>query len=451
MKIHPSDTLLEELSLSLQTEHRPILEHLVGCEECYRRFRALRSRQPGSLEKRVGTAMGFPGTPTEYDEALARVRPEVETHRRALSQERMLAPGLFVELTSHPSKEWDRLIEKDARFHTWGVFELLVERSLETATRDSIYAEELGLVALRLSAHLDIERYKLGLIEDLRGRAWAQVGNARRLRSDLRGAEDAFTIAEVHLRAGSQDPMEQARLLDLKASLRRDQRRFEEALRLLRRARVIFLRAGDSHRAGRVQVNMSTVLHYAGRPEEGLPLLHQALGLIDAEKEPRLLLCARHNLIDYTASAGRFLEAQALYRETRPLYRDFPDAWAQNRRKWVRAKIARGLGQERLAESLFLTARDGFVAEGIPYDTALVSLEIATLYAEQGRTADLRRLAEEMIPIFSSLQIHREALAALAFLRQAIEAEKATVELVSKIADYLRRAQHDPALPFQAL
>jgi len=47
------------------------------------------------------------------------------------------------------------------------------------------------------------------------------------------------------------------------------------------------------------------------------------------------------------------------------------------------------------------------LAEGIPYDTALVSLEIATLYAEQGRTAELKRLAAGMLPIFSSLHIHR--------------------------------------------
>jgi len=179
-------------------------------------------------------------------------------------------------------------------------------------------------------------------------------------------------------------------------------------------------------------------------------VLHRALELIDPEQEPRLLLCARHNLIDYLASAGRFLEAQGLYRETRPLYRDFPDAWAQNRRKWVRGRIARGLGQPRLAESLFLAARDGFVEEGVPYDTALVSLEIATLYAEQGRTADLKRLAREMLPIFSSLQIHREALAALTFLKQAIAAEQASLAVVTGVADFLRRARHDPGLRFEA-
>ena len=173
--------------------------------------------------------------------------------------------------------------------------------------------------------------------------------------------------------------------------------------------------------------------------------------MIDPEQEPRLLLCTRHNLIDYLAASDRYLEAQGLYRGTRSLYRNFPDAWTQNRRKWVKGKISRGLGQADQAESLFLAARDGFIGEGVPYDTALVSLELATVYAAQGRTADLKRLAGEMVPIFSSLNIHREALAALAYLKQALEAERASIELVSGVAAYLRRAQHDPALRFEGM
>ena len=58
------------------------------------------------------------------------------------------------------------------------------------------------------------------------------------------------------------------------------------------------------------------------------------------------------------------------------------------------------------------------------YDTALVSLDLASLYAEQGRMAELKRIAEEMVPFFSSRQIHREALAALDYWRQAVEAER---------------------------
>ncbi|HSN86360.1 MAG TPA: tetratricopeptide repeat protein [Thermoanaerobaculia bacterium] len=275
------------------------------------------------------------------------------------------------------------------------------------------------------------------------------MGNACRVRSDLQSAEEAFAAAYRHLRAGTKDPLEKAILLDLEASLRRDQRRFEAAFRLLRRAVKIFRQSDQQHRAGRTLVNLATVHHHAGNPAEGIPLLYEALDLIDSEQEPRLLLCARHNLIFYLAGAEQFLEAQKIYRETRPLYRSFSDAWTQNRRKWVKGKIVRGLGQADQAESLFLAAREGFITEGIPYDTALVSLELATLYAEQRRTADLKKLAGEMVPIFSSLNIHREALAALAYLKQAAEAERASLEVVRRVADYLRRAQHDPALRFE--
>ena len=40
-----------------------------------------------------------------------------------------------------------------------------------------------------------------------------------------------------------------------------------------------------------------------------------------------------------------------------------------------------------------------------------------------------------MLPVFTSLQIHREALAALSFLRQAIEAEQASVGLVAAVGE----------------
>ena len=193
---------------------------------------------------------------------------------------------------------------------------------------------------------------------------------------------------------------------------------------------------------------MANVYSYSGRPEQGIPLLHQALELIDPQQEPRLMLAARHNLVDCLAASGRFLEAQHAYRKARGLYQSFPDGRTQNRRKWVEGKIARGLGQSGNAEALFLAARDGFLAEGIPYETALVSLELAVLYAEQGRTAEMKRLAAEMVPIFTSRQIHREALAALSFFQQAAEAEQAGIETVAKIGEYLQKARYAPGLRF---
>lgn len=448
MKIHPNELILEEFLLSLSRQHLEVVEHLVGCSRCRRRFQGLVRQR--SLTK-MADVLPWSPRPTEYGPALAESGQVLLNRERAMGKERAEAPSLFVELMRYPAEQRELLVQNSSRFHTWGIFELLIERSLEVEINHPAKGEELGLLALRLSEHLDAGYYGETLIEDLRARAWAYIGNSFRLRSDLQKADETFATAYGHLRRGTQDPLERAILLDLEASLRRDQRRFEQAFKLLRRAVAIFLQSDQGHRAGRSLVNISTVHHYAGDPEGGIPILFQAIELVDPEQEPRLLLCARHNLIDDLAEAGRFLEAQKLYRETRPLYRSFPDAWSQNRRKWVKGKISHGLGQVELAESLFLAARDGFIQEGIPFDTALVSLELAVLYAEQGRMADLKRLTEEMVPIFSSLHIHREALAALAYLKQAVESERVSLALVNGVAAYLRRAQHDPALRFEEL
>jgi tetratricopeptide (TPR) repeat protein len=438
LKTHPTDLCLEALYLDLGPERRQVLDHLAGCARCRRRAAEFRLPKVGAAD--MPDMPESPGEPPD---------PHLFPFSLVLLQERAEAVDLLMDLLSQSPSRREVSLRVDPRFRTWGLVELLVTRSFEAVTQDAEEAEELGRLALAVSALLNPTFYGAESIEDLRARAWGHIANARRVRSDLVGAEQGFANAEEHLRRGTQDPIELAFLLDLEGSLRRAQRQFSEAARLLNIAASIFLEQNDPHRAGRSLLNLSTVQYFAGDLEEAMSTLRRSLEHLDLEREPRLRLYAGHNLADYLTLAGRFEEARAVYRETRPLYRESSEPWVQNRRKWVRARILRGLGQPRLAESLLLAVRDGFLSEDVPFDTALVSLEIASLYVEQGRTEGLKQLAMEMIAIFSSLHIHREALAALSFLLQAIQSDSASAKLVAAVAGYLRKAEHDPSVPFQ--
>jgi tetratricopeptide (TPR) repeat protein len=414
MEIHPRKELLEGLR-SLGRADRRLLRHLATCTSCQWRLAALSN--PDDLAPVVPIR---PSSPDGYEGVFERSWSVVAEWLSSLELERIDAPRLFAELVARPGGQRELVLRNLRRFHSWGLFELLIERSLKTSIDDPSLGEELGLLALRLSDVLPAERCHAGSLEDFRARAWAHVGNARRIRSDLRGAGEAFRYAWKHHERGSDDLLERAILLDLDASLCRAERRFDDAIRLLRQAVPLFLRLGERHRAGRSLINLSTVYQHSGKPNEGIPLLHQALEMIDPGQEPRLTLLIRHNLVDCLATSGRFREAQRASRDARPLYQSFPDARLQNRRQWVEGKIARGLGQLERAESLFLAAQGGFLAEGIAYETALVSLELVLLYAEQRRMDEAKRLAAESLSIFASRQIHREALAALAILRRAM-------------------------------
>jgi tetratricopeptide (TPR) repeat protein len=358
-------------------------------------------------------------------------------------RERSEAQRLIIELRRHPRERQLVLVRNHPRFQTWGVLEGLLEESRKETLGNPDRGEELALLAAAVAEHLDSSRYGGEAIEDLKARSWAYIGNARRIRFELREAEEAFDRSLVHLRRGTREPWERAVWMDLKASLLRAQRRFDDSKRLLKRALVLFLAVGDRHRAGRVLINMDNVLHREGRPEDGIPFLYKALELIDPEQEPHVLFMATHNLIDDLAEAGRYMEAQRLLIHSRPLYQRFDQPFVRYRCRWTEAKIARGFGQMKKAEAFLETARAGFLEYEATFEGALVSLELAGLYAEQGKTAEMKRLAEEMVSIFSSRQIHREALAALALWKQAVDAEEACAELAALVAAEIKHARYE--------
>lgn len=447
MRIHPHDALLRDFATGALEDYEALLNHLVICEDCRRRLHLL---LPGQLlENSAVLDFRRQDHLAGYDPALNSATSRLQGLETAYFRERTEARALITELLEHPSERQFLLIRNSPKFQTWGLCELLLKRSREHNFDNATLGEKLAQLALELLDHLEIAYYGAEPLDDLRARAWAYIANSRRIKSDLRGAEEAFALAFAALEKGTGEPVERAGVLDLRASLLQAQHRFDEALRHLRRATKLFQGAGEDHRAGRSLVKTSTLHHFMGQSDKAISFLQQALELIDPQREPRLLLVAWHNLIDNLSETGQFMRAQRLLVKARPLYRQFPQAWSQNPRWWVEGKIARGLGQPDLAEDLLLKARNGFLNAGASYDVAVVSLDLASLYAEQGRFTELKQIAEQIVPIFSSRQIHREALAALAYWRQAVEAEKACLSLVTRVASFLKRARHNPELRFQ--
>ena len=109
------------------------------------------------------------------------------------------------------------------------------------------------------------------------------------------------------------------------------------------------------------------------------------------------------------------------------------------RLRWTEASIAQGLGRTDEAEAAYREVQGKFLELGKGYDAALVSLDLAALLAQQGRTEELKGIAAEILPVFESRDVHREAMAALLLFQQACAEERATLELIQQIAAVLRR------------
>lgn len=444
MRIHPSEHVLEGLVERVGAGRgRKVLAHLVECEPCRGRLRLILGWAPHA-------APSVPWSPRTYADLLDRLVEQSAGAGAPLSRQQVEAPVLLGELLLHPVRRRRLLVRNSRRFRSWPLAELLIERARDEAFDDPAQAESLARLGLDVVDRLDGEAPNPRLLADLRARGLAVLGNTLRMRSDLAGAEELIAEAEAVLRSGTGDPLERGHLLDLTASLRKDQQRFEEANRLLAWAVRLYRSVGETRRAGRSLLTQADVCRVAGATEQAIKILHEAASWLSADTEPRLALCIQHNLAVALADLGDFPAARAAFLAARPLYDRFADAWTQRRRAWVEGKVLAGLGQYDEAERLLAWAQQGFVDQEIAYDAALVSLDLAAVYARQGKTAELKDLAAAMLPIFRARDVHREALAALAWFRRAVEMESATVDTVGRVIDYLRRARHNPRLRFES-
>jgi tetratricopeptide (TPR) repeat protein len=349
-------------------------------------------------------------------------------------------------LPLHPDERARRIERARGRFRGIALVKLLLEESsrcIPGRPEEAFHLADLARSVLNRSPQTP-------QFFDLYVLASASMANARRVGNDRRMADDLFVGArQVITEHGVTDPEVVARVDDLLGSLRKDQRRFVEAERLLKRAAAQFglIEAPDD--AARALINLGSVYSVQNFLDRAIETTRAALVLLGPESDSRLQLCGHFNLAAQLVHAGRFEEASAQLEMDEELYRRFPEPWTELRIIWLRGDIAAGMGDLDAAERAYLATRDGFVAQGIGYDAAMVSLDLAVLYLREGRTADVRRIAEEMLPIFAAQDVHREALAALTLFQEAARQDQLTVDRAREVVTYLREARSEPGVRFR--
>ena len=434
------DQLPEELSRTLQ-------RHIFTCSRCEERL-------IGILPA-AACEGGDPGIDTGdryrdlFRQVLREARQEGEQRRVLLARERKEAGRLWREIRGLDLAARRELVWDDSRFQSWGFFELLLDKARWTVLEDPRQAEEMIRLALDVTEHLDPDHYGPGSVDSAKARVWASLGNALRILADFRQAEQAFRQAETHLAAGWLDPLDEALLLEYKASLRRAQRRFGEALDMLDSAISLYREVNEPQGQGRALMGKGLVLRYSDNLEAASDCFRESLFLLDGNEEPRLLALSQVNLIGCLVDSGRAEEAAALIPESFKLIEEVGKRTDFLRLRWIEGLAAVSLGRAGQAESIFLELIDAFTEDRLAYDVALVSLELSAVYARQGRTTDVKHLASRMLPIFQSCEVHREALAALIVFQKAAELEELSVGLVEEVTSFLQRVRTNPSLRFR--
>jgi transcriptional regulator with XRE-family HTH domain len=376
------------------------------------------------------------------------VLKHIETTLGASSAKPAPDPSFLVPLLHRlGTKGLQVLVEEIPDLQSPAFVELLAEESVRAASDDADRSLALANLALWLAKKVPEDASR----RQCEGFAWGFVGNARRVRSDLEGARKAFILSARlwHLDSpGASVFLPGWRLFELEASLWIDLRKPAKALALLDRAREE-APSGDAHI--RLLNNRSYALTLMEDIEGAIAALEQARSLFTNDTPPHLLWIVQCSLLEIQSQTGRAAEAEPRLPEVRALAARIGNGLDQLRLRWLEARIAAGVGRTAEAIEALSRVRADFAERKIRYDEALASLELAALYLEQGRTADVKRLVLQMESVFRDKGVHEEARKALDLFRRAVNMETVTIELVRRVVLYLRRAQIDPELRFEAV
>lgn len=408
--------------------------------------------------REVGQAVEDPRL-SQYDDAFDRVRARLRGEGRntdipRAASEQEIAAELaaahdrlreLVALPTNQRSEWIRT--QPGRFTGPALADLLLEQSRGHLPSNPQESYALARLARSVLQHGEGTAYET----ELYARALGYQGNALRAQGDLRTATELIEVGRFLLKSqGGGDRLTQAELDSFEGSLRRAQRQLDAARDLFSRAVMEYAMEGRKVEAAKNLLSLAMVFRELGDMERAVDLTAQASETFQEERAaPALQLYARHNLASMLRRAGATKEARKVFADSRELYESQTHPHMQLRRIWLEGSLAQDDGDLATAETAFRAARDGFLAQGVGYDAALAALDLAVLYAEQGRTADLKRVAEEIIPIFEAQDVHREAAAALMLFQDAVRAEQVTLRYLIELSRYLERARLDPSLAFQ--
>ncbi len=242
-------------------------------------------------------------------------------------------------------------------------------------------------------------------------------------------------------REGTGDQLLLARIAELLASLRIDQRRFAEALRLLDVAHSLYVAERETQAAARVAVKKGLAVGYSGDAEEAVAILQGALAVLDRRQDGRLIFTALHNIVLFLVDSGEFREARLLLFEIRPLYALFATSLDRIKLRDIEGRIYAGIGDLERAERAFVQARSRFDQAGLGYYAAIVALDLGEVWLRQGRTKEVRELVDELVTAFRAVGVEREALAALLMLRDALRRDAADLDTLRLVSAFLKRLE----------
>src|SRR6185295_11165578 len=187
------------------------------------------------------------------------------------------------------------------------------------------------------------------------------------------------------------------------------------------------------HEADEHATVLDRVYQYMDQPTLSLEIYLEALEQIDGEREPTLAVATVHNVLRAYMEMEEWPAAERIFPRAARLHERFGTPFDRLKLDALGARLLAGQGRVLQAGRAYEDVIAELERQHQFEISAVVRLELAELYLSRRRFDRAHLILEDVREIFESIGVHREAFAALVLLKQAVEGERATVEMVRRV------------------
>lgn len=319
-----------------------------------------------------------------YDSVFDRLDVPSAAEIEASRARRATVERLCEELFRIPGKRRLRVL-RQARFRNKDLLEHLLEESQAIQLKDAAKGAELAALAFHLAKGLEEEEEALAS----HPRALLLEANARRLLEDRSSAESCLGQAASFLG----DRLERAFYCRVAGLIRWEDGRTDEGAALLAHAVKLYRAEGWEHEVATCLALSGLLAVEEGLFADALPRLTQAWAALDRDVRPIFALRTGLALGRCLAEVDQDAGARNVLRDVWRFYSEVRDDGEMLRAYWGEALVLARLHEWTESIHLLESVQPKLVTEGSHAEAALLSLDLALVLAEAGRSDEIMSLA----------------------------------------------------------
>jgi tetratricopeptide (TPR) repeat protein len=419
-------------------------EHLQSCEACREKLDSFRL---------IADALGDAGVWNHEPLPLAPVSSTLNVLRNFANQmasEDAQAERWLPLLLSGPRETWATNLAHHPEYRTAGMVRAMSTKSYLVVDTAPLDALQIARLSIEIAGHLNDPPEAKGLVSRLRGQASRDLAYMLFYTGDHAAALEAADVAAREFALCESNEYDTARLNIVRSLITRNLDQTNEAMHSARYSAEVFAAFGDAERYSSARSVEAGALFQAGRYDDALAAwieLERRFHPDDASDGHARALASvgfgyRH--------VGKIPESVSFYQQAAELFDALGTVTEAARTRWSVASLLAEQGRWTDAAERLESVRVELKTLGMNGPAAVATLDLAEVRLLQGRTPDVIALCSEAADIFAAARLNytARAMRAVAYMREAAAAGRATPQLVREVSRYVRRLPAEPNLLF---